>query len=273
MQYHVAREGQQLGTVSEADLKAGLAEGRFLPTDLAWGEGMTQWTPLGDLRLLGAPAPLRPPGTPAYAAAPQGLPQASSGLATTSLISGIASMLLCGLGGIATLIAIITGHMALGRIKRSGGAIGGRGMAIAGLIMGYMSILSILAGIGFVTAFMLPAIAKAEETTDILMLKAALLETHEGCLIYAEDNDGAYPATLDELVAKHHLGADKLQRLNSLKPKSWKGEPGFEYFGAGKKDSIPGETKILVGRAESPEGERIVLYHDGTVEQMEVEQQ
>ncbi len=63
--------------------------------------------------------------------------QQNSGLAIASLVFGILSILglaFCG----AFLVAIITGHMALSQIKRSGGTIGGRGMAIAGLILGYI---------------------------------------------------------------------------------------------------------------------------------------
>ena len=60
MQYHVARDGQQMGKISEADLQSGLQDGRFLPTDLVWRDGMAQWTPLGDLKLSGTPAVTSP---------------------------------------------------------------------------------------------------------------------------------------------------------------------------------------------------------------------
>jgi hypothetical protein len=39
---------------------------------------------------------------------------------------------------ISWIVGIVTGHVALGQIKRSGGMEGGRGMAIAGLISGYI---------------------------------------------------------------------------------------------------------------------------------------
>ena len=61
----------------------------------------------------------------------------TSGLAVWSLI--------CGLGGLvsgllAGLPAIIMGHIALGKIGRSGGALGGKGLALTGVILGYLSI-------------------------------------------------------------------------------------------------------------------------------------
>lgn len=66
------------------------------------------------------------------------LPPKTEGLATTSLVLGILSLTCLGcLGG---LPAIICGHMARGRIANSHGTLGGAGLALAGLIMGYLSI-------------------------------------------------------------------------------------------------------------------------------------
>jgi len=70
--------------------------------------------------------------------APLPAAEGTSGLAIASLICGIVSIASCCL--IIGIPAIITGHMALGRIKISGQ--GGRGMALAGLIMGYVSIIA-----------------------------------------------------------------------------------------------------------------------------------
>jgi hypothetical protein len=62
----------------------------------------------------------------------------SSSLATTSLVLGCLSTLFGALTGIP---AVITGHIALGRIKQSAGEVGGRGLAIAGLALGYVGII------------------------------------------------------------------------------------------------------------------------------------
>jgi hypothetical protein len=70
------------------------------------------------------PPPLTPPpATPAYSAAPVG-PKTNT-LAIVALILGI----VVPIGG------IITGHIALGQIKRTGE--GGHGLALAGTILGY----------------------------------------------------------------------------------------------------------------------------------------
>ncbi|MGI5166102.1 DUF4190 domain-containing protein [Spirillospora sp. CA-253888] len=67
-----------------------------------------------------------------YGATPVVLPP-TNGLAVASLICGIAGFVLCGLTSI---LAIIFGHVAQGQIKRTGE--GGSGLAIAGLILGYI---------------------------------------------------------------------------------------------------------------------------------------
>ncbi|MBN3040751.1 MAG: DUF4190 domain-containing protein [Candidatus Omnitrophica bacterium] len=76
----------------------------------------------------------------------------TSGLAIASLVCGIVS-LCCGL--LLGIPAIICGHIALKQINDSADTIGGKGMAIAGLIMGYLSLVLtvILMVTGFIPAF------------------------------------------------------------------------------------------------------------------------
>ena len=54
---------------------------------------------------------------------------------------------------VASLIAVITGHMARGEIRRSGGTMDGDGLAIAGLVTGYvmiaLAVLTVLAVVLF----------------------------------------------------------------------------------------------------------------------------
>jgi hypothetical protein len=46
-----------------------------------------------------------------------------------------------------SLLAVIFGHIALSQIKRSMGALTGRGMAIAGLVLGYVGIALLIASV------------------------------------------------------------------------------------------------------------------------------
>ena len=46
MKYHISRDGQTFGPYTLAELQRYVAEGNILLTDLACGEGMTQWVPV-----------------------------------------------------------------------------------------------------------------------------------------------------------------------------------------------------------------------------------
>ena len=69
-------------------------------------------------------------------------PQQTCCLAIVSFVLGIAGWL--GLWLLGSIPAVICGHMAIGRIKRSSGKLGGRGLAMAGLIVGYANIAVII---------------------------------------------------------------------------------------------------------------------------------
>lgn len=65
-------------------------------------------------------------------------PPRTCGLATASLVLGIIG---CGVTGV---VAVVLGHIAMRTIKRSGGALTGGGLAIAGLILGYLQVAAII---------------------------------------------------------------------------------------------------------------------------------
>jgi hypothetical protein len=46
---HVARDGTNLGSFPAEEVREGLRTGRFLPTDMAWQEGMPDWRPLSQV--------------------------------------------------------------------------------------------------------------------------------------------------------------------------------------------------------------------------------
>ncbi|CAN5803398.1 hypothetical protein BH11VER1_BH11VER1_02810 [soil metagenome] len=147
MQIHIGRNGTPLGTFSEDQVRDGIASGTFLGTDLAWQEGMDDWRPLSSFSLSHAPPAL--PQSPSASQAPTPLPvmmhaaQPSSGLATASMVCGIASipgLFCCAASLPLSLAAIICGHLALAQINKNPALERSRGMAKAGLIMGYILI-------------------------------------------------------------------------------------------------------------------------------------
>ena len=76
--------------------------------------------------------PLPTPGQP-YANL---TPPQNSGTAIASLVLGCLAFLTCGLTSIP---AVICGHIALSQISKAAGRLTGNGMAIAGLITGYLT--------------------------------------------------------------------------------------------------------------------------------------
>src|SRR5437879_8475097 len=91
----------------------------------------------------------QPPSLPTTSAAQP----KKSGLAIWSLVLGILSITCFSfLSGIP---AVICGHMARSRIKNSGGALQGEGLALGGLITGYVSI-ALIPLIGLMAAIAIP---------------------------------------------------------------------------------------------------------------------
>lgn len=66
------------------------------------------------------------------------MPPSTNGLAIASLICSLGSFFL--LPGIAAVLGVILGHLSLAQIRASQGREEGRGMAIAGLILGYVNL-------------------------------------------------------------------------------------------------------------------------------------
>lgn len=72
-------------------------------------------------------------------------PKPTSGLAITSLICGLLQVFCCGLG---SLLAVVFGHVALGQARR--GERSGSGLAIAGLVLGYLGLLATVGLVAYV---------------------------------------------------------------------------------------------------------------------------
>lgn len=137
-QWFYGENGQQLGPIDESGLHALIASGQIGPATLLWREGLPGWRSLDQLRadggIYGSAAPqfighgmINPP---------------TSGLAITSLVCGIVSLVTCLV--FVGIPAVICGHMAMSQIANSPTPVAGRGMALAGLVCGYLSVLIML---------------------------------------------------------------------------------------------------------------------------------
>jgi competence protein ComGC len=88
----------------------------------------------------------------------------NSPLAIWSLVLGILSLTFCSL--FAGVPAVICGHIASGRIKRSDGLLTGQGLALTGLITGYISVALAIVVFPMMLAIAIPNFVKARETAQ-----------------------------------------------------------------------------------------------------------
>lgn len=141
--WYYGSNGNQHGPVEEAELRAMIAAGSVGPQTLVWRDGMADWRPMSTVAELGgqmvgqAVAPFyQSPVHPAYYQPVV----VNSGTAIASMVCGIVGLLSCYFAGFIGIPAVICGHIALNQIRSSPVPMAGRGMAIAGLVMGYLGI-------------------------------------------------------------------------------------------------------------------------------------
>jgi hypothetical protein len=153
-QWYYGSSAGQTGPVEDAELRALIASGGVGPETLVWRDGMKDWLPLRSVPELSLHSPALPgPATGMAYHQPYYVPVVpNSGLAIASMVCGIVGVLMCVYGGLLGLPAVICGHLAISQINSSPVPMAGRGMAIAGLVMGY---LALLASIGFIAFFVI----------------------------------------------------------------------------------------------------------------------
>ena len=150
--WYYGENGQQVGPMDDASIRVAIQDGRVNLQTMVWREGMPDWLPLAQVPELsgqavvpaGYPAaPYAPPNSP-YQPYPQNFAP-TSGNAIASMVCGILGLVTCFI--ILGIPAVICGHLALKQINESALPMGGRGMAISGLVMGYIQVISCVVGI------------------------------------------------------------------------------------------------------------------------------
>lgn len=180
MNWYYAKNGHQNGPLPTEDMIDRIAMGEIAQTDLAWCEGMGDWLPVAEIPQLKVEAPVKAemPAAPASAAAasPYQAPTAapapvshqmipgqpvSQGLAIAALVCGILSLVGCcvyPVAGPLAIVAIVLGFVTLTKVKGNPAAYGGKGMAKAGLITGFLGLLgvAVIVGMGIWMATLSP---------------------------------------------------------------------------------------------------------------------
>src|SRR5207248_2430715 len=118
--YYVDGDSKEIGPVSREHLVELWQSGTILPTTLVWKEGMNDWAELSSVDT-------------GITSLRRSKPFSTGMLATLSFILG-----LLWFGGIGSIVAIILGFLAIRRINREKPRVRGRGLAIAGLMLGFI---------------------------------------------------------------------------------------------------------------------------------------
>jgi competence protein ComGC len=124
---------------------------------------------------------------------PPPVPQTSNGLSVTSLVLGILSLVPCSI--FAGIPAIITGHIAKSRATKQPELYGGAGMALAGLIMGYVSValLVILIPFAVLPALLLPALSKAKQRAQTVSCVSNMKQVALAARMWSNNHNDTYP--------------------------------------------------------------------------------
>lgn len=271
--YFITRDKQMMGRYSELDIRYGLAEGKFYGSDIGWCAGMEEGLPLDELIAPGnKPLPPRKPRAveevsvaSVHQARRPGAsrPRGTSAMAVFAFLMGVLSLLTCGLLGVGAVITLIMGHMALSRIGKSDGRLAGRGVAVCGLVMGYLSL--VLMSL-IVVAMFLPAFTDFREqisrqafsgVTSVKNAQSIVL----ACQQYAAKHEGLFPDNLDVLVQEQFIEDPRILRDPLLNDHS---QIGYEYLGEGMKASDPDDAIVLRGKSHI-NGMRVIARKNGIV--------
>jgi hypothetical protein len=270
----IGADGKEYGPISTEQLRQWLMEGRVNSQTKVQLEGTVDWQPLSALPDFAAE--LSPPAfTPSPAAAAGGKAK-TSGMAITSLVLGILGLFSC---GATALIGLILGIVALVKIRNSEGRLAGNGLAIGGIIVSGIFLLTI----PIFAAMLLPALAKAKERAQTISCVNNVKQLSLAVRMYASDNNDHFPSAANWCDAvQNYVGSPRPfqcasdsnlrcafaynQKLDGLKddeinPQTvlffesstgWNAAGGPELFDAHKHS----RTRIVVG------------YADGSVHQL-----
>ncbi len=137
----------------------------------------------------GAVAPAGAPASAVVADPPQ-----TSGLAIGSLVCGVLPFFL-----LTPIVAIVLGHISLSQIKQSAGRLKGKGLAIAGLVLGYATV-ALLPIILIIAAIAIPNLLRAKIAANESSAVASVRTLNTAEITYATTHpEKGFTCALDDL--------------------------------------------------------------------------
>jgi hypothetical protein len=258
----IGSDGNQYGPITAEQLRQWAQEGRVTADTQVQSDGGA-WKPLSAYPEFGQPTAAVMPGVTATTAMPS-LPQPSaatgetaktSGMAITALVLGVTT-LLCSL--FTALPSIILGFISMGKIKRSGGTLKGRGLALAGVIVS-LAILLLQGSVLILVAL------KAKEGVHIGLCSVKVASLTQACSQYARAHEDTLPSSLDEL--KPYLGDMAGMDLFACPAQKDASAASYEIVGAGQKVDWQKASETPVIRETGTRHMQVLLvgYLDGRI--------
>jgi type IV pilus assembly protein PilA len=183
------------------------------------------------MRVSSAGWPLPPDQIAAGAYAPN--PDAeTSGMAIGSFVCGILFLVFP-----AAVAAIILGHISHSQIRKSAGRLKGRGLATAGLILGYMGV-AIIPLILIIAALAIPNLLRAKMAANEASAVGSIHTINVACVMYSTTYDG-FPPSLAALGGEGNGTAPSAAAAQLIDNALESGRKSgyFFYYAPGKKDA------------------------------------
>src|SRR5687767_302652 len=142
----IGSDQQEYGPVTAEEVRRWIQEGRLHPRSLARAEGTTEWRPLSTYPELAGTFALQPAGT--YTTQQPAIPvQDGNSMATLGLVFSCLGFICCGCAPFGVL-GLVFSCIGLSQANRDP-ARAGKAVAIAGIVIGILSLLGTIVSIAF----------------------------------------------------------------------------------------------------------------------------